>query len=80
MALVLDGRSDERHVRWLQILPEESVLSSAGDVCWGRQARALDAVPARDRRMAVVEQLMLRAALFIASLLPLLIKEIHKGR
>ena len=67
MALVSDGRSDERHVRLLPLLPEESVLSSAGDVCWGCQARALDAVTARDRRMAVVEQLMLRAALFTRS-------------
>ena len=69
----LDGVGVGRPERWdarpfaTTATWREWILSSAGDVCWGCRARALDASTAIDRQMAVVEQLMLRAALFTCS-------------
>ena len=56
------------HVRLLPQLPEESECGRLlGMSKRGCQARALDASTVIDRQMVVVEQLMLRAALFTRS-------------
>jgi hypothetical protein len=60
MALMSDGRSDEGHVRSVPLLAGERLFV----VCSECRARAIEGVIASDWQMAVVEQLMLRAALF----------------